>query len=335
MCRAREPWLLKTRERIECPEKNPSASLSMLPLYGRRNHESRTVTAQRCVCPTSTPATVDTGKVGRGTCCAVAWSGKWWWFGSDPNMGPKASPAPLPPGLEVRCRSGSHRPHCLRRGGSPWSGVRHGCPSHSLRAYVGVPVSGTCCIVRGQENVGGGESCKWRGCTRASKRASSRRGYQSPPSVPRQTPSTASDVPHTPGIGRLINATCKGGVPTLKCNVTSKSMVSEMTIEYISTECTHETLVHPHLSVHHRRNIGVEPHLSWPHHFHLDVEIETCSTCEPNHVAEKLAVIPDAPSSTPSTAACHETNAMLHSSPSGITMTRSQLAGCVTTRKRQ
>ena len=40
--------------------------------------------------------------------------------------------------------------------GSPWSGVRHGCPSHSLRAYVSVPVSGTCCIVRVQENVGGG-----------------------------------------------------------------------------------------------------------------------------------------------------------------------------------
>ena len=37
--------------------------------------------------------------------------------------------------------------HCLQRGGSPWSGVRQGSPrlsSHSLRAYVGVPVSEAC-----------------------------------------------------------------------------------------------------------------------------------------------------------------------------------------------
>ena len=47
-------------------------------------------------------------------------------------------------------------PVASEKGGNPWSGVRHGCPSHSLRAYVGVPVSGTCCIVRVQENVGGG-----------------------------------------------------------------------------------------------------------------------------------------------------------------------------------
>ena len=187
----------------------------------------------------------------------VVWIGRKYGLEGEPC----ASPTGLGGSVPLRV---PQTPLPPKRGGSPWSGVRHGCPSHSLRAYVGVPVSGTCCIVRVQENVGGGESCKWRGCTRASKRASSRRGYQSPPSVPRQTPSTASDVPHTPGINRLINATCKGGVPTLKCNVTSKSMVSEMTIKYISTECTHETLVHRHLSVHHRRNIGVEPHLSWP-----------------------------------------------------------------------
>ena len=44
-------------------------------------------------------------------------------------------------------------------------------------------------------NVGGGGSLLWSGCTRASKRASSRRGYQSPPSVPRLTTSTIGDVP--------------------------------------------------------------------------------------------------------------------------------------------
>ena len=74
----------------------------------------------------------------------------------EPNMGPKASSAPLPSGLEVRCRSRSHRPHCLRRGGGPWSGVRHGCPSHSLGAYVGVSVDGECCTMRVRDDVGGG-----------------------------------------------------------------------------------------------------------------------------------------------------------------------------------
>ena len=43
-----------------------------------------------------------------------------------------------------------------KRGGSPWSGVRHGCPSHSLRAYVGVPVYGACSTMRVRDNVGGG-----------------------------------------------------------------------------------------------------------------------------------------------------------------------------------
>ena len=45
-------------------------------------------------------------------------------------------------------------------------------------------------------------------------------------------------------INPLTNATCKVGsllsrcVPTLKCNVTSKSMASEMKTECVSTECT-------------------------------------------------------------------------------------------------
>ena len=48
------------------------------------------------------------------------------------------------------CCSGSHRKYV------PWSGVRHGCPSHSLRAYVGVLVSGACSTRRVRDDVGGG-----------------------------------------------------------------------------------------------------------------------------------------------------------------------------------
>ena len=181
-----------------------------------------------------------------------------------PKYGSEGENSASPTGLGSSAAPGPHRPH-------PWSGVRHGCPSHSFRAYVGVPVSGTCCIVRVQENVGGGESLQVAWDVRELRSEHlHEEGTRANQAYQRQTPSTASDVPHTPGINRLINATCKGGsllsrrVPTLKCNVTSKSMVSEMRIECISTECTHETLVHRHLSVHHRRNIGVEPHLSWP-----------------------------------------------------------------------
>ena len=51
---------------------------------------------------------------------------------------------------------GPTNPIASEEGRSPWSGVRHGCPRHSLRAYVRVHVSGTCSTVRVQENVGGG-----------------------------------------------------------------------------------------------------------------------------------------------------------------------------------
>ena len=107
------------------------------------------------------------------------------------------------------------------------------CPPHDFWAYVGVLVIGTCSTVRVQEDVGGGGRLQGAWLTRALKRASSRRGYQSPPCVPRQTPSTVSDVPHTPWLNPLISATCKSRslqsrcVPTLKCNVTSKTRASD------------------------------------------------------------------------------------------------------------
>ena len=111
------------------------------------------------VCPTSTRATVDTGKVGRGTCCAVRGGLEWKVVvvRIGPKYGSEGEPCASPTGLggSVPLRV-PQTPLPPKRGGSPWSGVRHGCPSHSLRAYVGVPVSGTCCIVRVQENVGGG-----------------------------------------------------------------------------------------------------------------------------------------------------------------------------------
>ena len=64
-------------------------------------------------------------------------------------------PTPHLPGLEVRCRSGPTDSIASEEERSPWSVVRHGCPSHSP-AYVGVPVNGACSTMRVRDHVGGG-----------------------------------------------------------------------------------------------------------------------------------------------------------------------------------
>ena len=57
---------------------------------------------------------------------------------------------------KVGAAPGPTDPIASEEGGSPWSGGRHGCPSHSLRAYVGVPVNGACSTMRVRDNVSGG-----------------------------------------------------------------------------------------------------------------------------------------------------------------------------------
>ena len=61
-------------------------------------------------------------------------------------------PTPLLPRWRFGAAPGSHKKYVS------WRRLRHGCSSHSLRAYVGVPVIGACCTMRVHEDVGGGRT---------------------------------------------------------------------------------------------------------------------------------------------------------------------------------